>query len=39
MSRWTFKREAQWMIWLGLAPLFLILSTLGVSWLRRISGW
>ena len=36
MIRWTFKKEAQWMLWLSLAlPLFAI-AAIVVAWLGRL---
>jgi hypothetical protein len=35
--KWTFKREAEWMIWLMLIPALLILLTLIWAWLRRLA--
>ena len=33
--RWTFKREAQWMLWLFLAvPLLGLLYAVVIPWLR-----
>jgi hypothetical protein len=36
MKGWTFKREPQWMLWLGLAPAVLLLWTLLMTWFRRL---
>jgi hypothetical protein len=33
--KWTFQREAQWMMWLALIPALLILWTLLWPWLGR----
>ncbi len=34
--KWTFKREAEWMLWLSLIPAGIILLTLLWTALRRI---
>jgi hypothetical protein len=36
---WTFEREARWMVYLLLAPLVLILLSIGFGALRRAFGW
>jgi hypothetical protein len=33
--KWTFEREAQWMLWLSLIPGLLILASLIGRWLQR----
>ncbi len=36
--KWTFQREAQWMMWLALIPGLLVLGTLLWPWLLRTLG-
>jgi hypothetical protein len=35
LTRWTFKREARWMLWLALVPVILIALTIILPGLRR----
>jgi len=36
ITRWTFRREANWMLWLGLLPALLMALAMVVPWLRRL---
>jgi hypothetical protein len=33
--KWTFEREAKWMLWVSLIPALFILASLAAAWLRR----
>lgn len=36
LTRWTFRREAKWMLWFGLVPAVLIALTILLPWLLRM---
>jgi hypothetical protein len=36
LAGWTFRREAKWMLWLGLFPVALILLTILLPRLLRM---
>jgi hypothetical protein len=36
--KWTFQREARWMLWILLLPALGILVAILVPWLRRAFG-
>jgi hypothetical protein len=39
MKPWTFKREAGWMLWIGLAGPIVLLLTMLIRWIRDAAGW
>jgi hypothetical protein len=39
MKPWTFRREAGWMLWIGLVAPIIILLHLLLRWIGEALGW